>query len=294
MHADDLACDAALVTRLLEEQGLSTGEIPLPLPETGTENRLYLLGEDRVVRVPRMPAAAERLTKELEWLPQLAPHLPIEIPVPLAAGKASETYPLPFAVYSWIHGEDAATTPPADLSAEVPRLAQFLQAMQGLDFEGPGPGSHNFYRGESLAERDDITRRCLGELADRISDTARLEEVWEECLNAPESTRSTWLHGDLTPRNMLVHEGRLNAVIDFGGAGYGDPACDLLVAYSLLDAPQRAQLRAELDVDDATWLRGRGWALAMAAVALPYYWDTLPVLVKEAHRMLDQVRADSE
>jgi aminoglycoside phosphotransferase (APT) family kinase protein len=265
-----------------------------PVPSWGTDNALYRLGDAMVVRLPRRERTVGTLQKERRWLPRLAPLLPLAVPLPLAEGVPAEGYPWQWSVYRWLAGEDATVGGIADSSRLANDLARFIAALQRIDpTGGPPPGVHNFFRGEPLASRDAATRAAMPSL-DGVIDVDQATAVWEEALRTPEwGDAYVWVHGDLDARNLLVEQGRVSAVIDFGSLGVGDPACDVMVAWKLFSADTRDLFRAELSVDDATWARGRGWALSQALGALSYYTpETNPVLVREAHRWLAEVLAD--
>jgi aminoglycoside phosphotransferase (APT) family kinase protein len=294
MHVDEVEINVALVGRLLAAQFPQWTSLPLvPFHSAGTDNALYRLGSDMVVRLPRVEGASEQIDKEQRWLPRLAPHLPLAVPVPLAKGKPGEGYPWPWSIYPWLPGEDATVVPITDPDRAASDLAHFIAALQRIDpTGGPLPGPHNFFRGVPLSLRAEQTRHAITALQGML-DTSAVTEAWEEALQAPAwDGPPVWIHGDLHPLNLLVEQGRLSAVIDFGGLGVGDPACDLMVAWNLFSAHSRDILRAALPVDDATWMRGRGWALSMGLIALPYYQSTNPVLAGIARRTIAEVLAD--
>jgi aminoglycoside phosphotransferase (APT) family kinase protein len=294
MHADEVDTDAALVGRLLAEQFPHWADLPIePVRPFGTDNALYRLGDDMVVRLPRRERTSGTLEKERLWLPRLAPLLPLAVPVPLAEGLPAEGYPLPWSVYGWLTGENATIERITDRSQLATDLAQFVAALQRIDpTGGPAPGEHNFFRGVPLGMRDEGTRAAIASLSGRI-DAGAVTVAWDEALQAPEWERPpVWIHGDLDARNLLVEEGRLSGVIDWGGLGVGDPACDVMIAWKVLSADTRDIFRTALSVDEATWARSRGWALSQALIALSYYTlETNPVLVREAHRWLAEVLA---
>ena len=295
MHADEVDTDAALVRRLLAEQFPQWTDLPIkPARPSGTDNALYRLGDDMVVRLPRRARTGGTLEKERRWLPRLAPLLPLAVPVPLAEGVPAEGYPFAWSVYRWLEGETATVARITDLSRLATDLAQFVAALQRIDpTGGPSPGEHNFFRGVPLTRRDEATRAAVAALGQAIDGDA-VTAAWEAALRAPEWERQpVWVHGDLDSRNLLVERGRLCAVIDFGGLGVGDPACDVMVAWKVLSADTRDIFRTALSVDEATWARSRGWALSQALIALAYYTlETNPVLVREAERWLAEVLAD--
>jgi len=295
MHADEVDIDEALVGRLVATQFPHWADLPIErVPDWGTDNALYRLGDDMVVRLPRVPRTAVTLEKELAWLPRLAPLLPLAIPVPLAVGEPADGYPFAWAVYTWLEGETATAERIADPDQAAADLAQFITALQRIDpTNGPPPGEHNVFRGVPLVTRDKSTRASIAALADRI-DAGSATAAWDASLAAPDWQRPpVWIHGDLDSRNLLAEGGRLTAAIDWGCLGVGDPACDVAVAWKLFDGAARECFRSELAVDDATWARSRGWVLSQALNALSYYTlETNPVLVREAERWLAEVLAD--
>jgi aminoglycoside phosphotransferase (APT) family kinase protein len=297
MHADEVETDVPLVRRLLAAQFPRWAHLPIePVLPWGTDNALYRLGEDMVVRLPRIRRATTTLGKEIRWLPRLAPLLPLAIPTPLAVGEPADVYPFAWSIYSWLEGETATIDRIADHRQAAIDLARFVGAMQRVDpTDGPPPGQHNSFRGVPLAKRDESTRAAVASMSGWI-DVQAVTAAWETALGAPEWRGApVWIHGDLDSRNVLVAQGRLSAVIDFGCLGVGDPACDVMVVWKLLSAEARDIFRAELSVDDATWARSRGWALSQALIALAYYtMETNALLVREAERwMAEVVEADA-
>jgi aminoglycoside phosphotransferase (APT) family kinase protein len=296
LHADEWDIDAALVRRLLAAQFPQWAGLTLaPVESAGTDNVLHRLGDDMVVRLPRIPGATGQVEKEQRWLPELAPVLPLAIPVPLAEGKPGEGYPWRWSVYRWLEGDTATEGHVADPGQAARVLGQFVAAMQRIDPSGgPYPGASNSSRGVPLVTRDAETRGAIRALSGTY-DAATLTAAWEAALAAPAwHGPPVWLHGDLHAANLLADRGRLSAVIDFGCLGVGDPACDVMVAWTYLSPDTREAFRSELEVDDATWARGRGWALSMGAIALPYYHRSNPVLAAIARRAIDQALADQE
>jgi aminoglycoside phosphotransferase (APT) family kinase protein len=197
-------------------------------------------------------------------------------------------------VYGWLEGETANIGRITDPSKLATDLARFVAALQRIDTTGgPSPGEHNFFRGVPLASRDAQTRAAIASLDGEI-EVGALTAAWEAALQAPEWQRApVWIHGDLDARNLLIEKGRLSAVIDWGGLGVGDPACDAMLAWKVLSAGTRDIFRTALSVDDSTWARGRGWALSQGVIALSFYTlETNPVLLREARRWIVEVLAD--
>jgi aminoglycoside phosphotransferase (APT) family kinase protein len=295
LHPGEADIDGDLVRRLLAAQfpewaGLAIGRVP----SAGTSNALYRLGDDMVVRLPLIGGSDGQIAKEHRWLPWLAPRLPLAIPEPLAAGEPGEGYPWQWAIHRWIEGEVAARERIADLGEAASSLGRFVAALQRLDAsDGPPPGDSSSYRGAPLVTRDAAVRDAIAALDGTLAPAAPTA-AWEAALSAPAwEAKPVWLHGDLYESNLLAEDGRLTAVIDFGCLGIGDPACDLLAAWTYLTSDTRDAFRAELAIgDDATWERGRGWALSMGLIALPYYRDSNPEFARIARRAIDEVLTD--
>ncbi|QSE88042.1 aminoglycoside phosphotransferase family protein (plasmid) [Rhodococcus pseudokoreensis] len=294
MHDDEIEVDVVRVRRLLQEQFPEWAHLSIePVRSAGTDNAMFRLGEALVVRLPRTPAAVAQVEKEHRWLPALAPLLPLPVPIPVAVVVAGVGYPWPWSVYRWLDGENATNAPPADSHHAALELAGFVNALHRIDTtNGPLPGSHNFNRGVPLVQRDAPTRSAIESLRG-VLDTRAVERAWDAALNAPGwSTEAVWIHGDLQSGNLLTRRGRLTAVIDFGGLGIGDPACDCMVGWTLFGPQARKVFRDALAVDDTTWARGRGWALSVGLIALPYYQGTNPALATVARRGIEAVLAD--
>ena len=278
MHDDEVLTDVDLVRRLLRSQFPEWAELPIERVESaGTDNALYRLGEDLVVRMPRVESAIGQAEKERRWLPRFAPHLPVAIPTPIASGDPGEGYPWDWSIYGWLEGENATIDKIADQRLLAADLASFVAVLREIDSTGgPLAGRHNFYRGVPLAMRDEPTREALASCGGLVDTEAALA-AWEASLEVPLWEEApVWVHGDIQSGNLLAVDGRLSAVIDFGGLGLGDPAVDLIVAWNLLSAGTRPAFREALEVDDATWLRGRGWALSALAHRPPLLPDDQP------------------
>jgi len=290
MHADELDVNTSLVARLLADQFPDWAPLPLaPVPSAGTDNALYRLGDDFSVRLPRIHWAAGQVEKELAWLPRLAPQLPLAIPQPLALGEPGHGYPWRWGIYGWLEGEIATAERMADPRQTAADLAAFVAAIQRIDPTDAPAG-----RGVPLATRDEAVQSAIAALHQDY-DADLLTGAWETALHTPAwPGPPTWHHGDLQAGNLLARNGRLAAVIDFGCMGVGDPACDVMAAWLYLSAETRPIFRDALQVDDDTWARGKGWALSMGLMALPYYRITNPVLAEIGRRAIDEVLADSD
>ena len=293
MHPEKIDIDAALVRRLVATQFPRWAHLPVtPVAFGGWDNRTFHLGEQMTVRLPSAAAYALQVEKEQRWLPRIAPHLPLPIPAPLAMGQPADGYPWPWSVYRWLDGEIATNAPIADLSQFAIDLADFLVALYRIDAAGgPPPGPHNFWRGGALTVYDGETRQAIAAL-DGTIDTDAATAVWEAALAATWRDAPVWVHGDVAAGNLLVRDGRLSAVIDFGSSGVGDPACDLAIAWTLFSGESREAFRAALRLDDATWARGLGWTLWKALITLAALPGTNALAASASRRIMDDVLAE--
>jgi aminoglycoside phosphotransferase (APT) family kinase protein len=288
---DGIQVDGELVGRLIAKQFPQWADLPIArVRSAGTDNVMYRLGDNMAVRLPRIPSAASGLDKELRWLPRLAPLLPLAIPVPLANGVPEEGFPYPWSVYRWLDGENAVEQPIVDLSEAATGLGRFVAALRRFDGTG-GPPS---FRGGPVSTREGDVRAAIDHLgADGTVDAAVAAAAWQTALAAPAwDGPPVWVHADLHPGNLLARQGRLAAVIDFGGLGVGDPACDMLPAWTLLTAETRDAFRAEAMVDDATWARGRGWGLYFGLGAVHVYRCANPVLAAIGQHAITEAITD--
>jgi aminoglycoside phosphotransferase (APT) family kinase protein len=285
MHVDELEIDEPLVRRLLAGQFPEWADRPLTRVEpAGTVNAIFRLGDDLAVRLARRDGPTEPGGNEADWLPRLAPLLPLEIPVPLAQGRPTGDYPWFWDVHTWVAGETAPVEAIDPIQA-ARDLAAFVGALQQVEPAGAPRG-----RGIPLAERDEATRDWL----ERFDGHPRVTAEWERALAAPAWEGSpVWHHGDLDVRNWLVRDGRVCGVIDWGSMGVGDPACDVMVAWKLHSSDARDAFREALPTDDATWERARGWVLSQAVAALAYYTpENNPTLYREAEAWLELVLSE--
>ncbi|MFJ6194591.1 aminoglycoside phosphotransferase family protein [Micromonospora sp. NPDC092111] len=261
--------DSTLVRRLVAGQFPAWADLPVrPLAAGGWDNRTFHLGDAMTVRLPSAPGYAAQVAKEQRWLPYLAPRLPLPVPVPLGWGRPAEGYPFEWSVYRWIDGRQATPERIADLTVFATDLAGFLTALHRVDpAGGPAAGPHTCWRGGPLRTYDGEIRAVIARSAGRFP-VDPVTRIWAAALTSTWSGPPVWFHGDVAFGNLLVRDGRLAAVIDFGVCGVGDPACDLTIAWTLLDTPARTAFRAALGVDAGTWARARGWALWKALITL--------------------------
>jgi aminoglycoside phosphotransferase (APT) family kinase protein len=282
--------DASLVRRLVATQFPQWAQLRVrPVELDGVDNCTFHLGDEMTVRLPSSEGYRLQVDKEQRWLPVLAPHLPLPIPVPLARGVPGGGYPFNWSVCRWLDGENASIERIDDLTEFATTLTDFLNTLREIDStDGPMPGPHNFFRGGRLATYDEETRRAIDTLEGQIASDAATA-MWNAAMSATWQGTPVWFHGDIAAGNLLVKNGRLAAVIDFGTSGVGDPACDVVIAWTLLSGESRAAFRDTLAVDSATWARGRGWALWKALITLVDYIDTDPVAEATTRRIIDDV-----
>ena len=288
MHENEVMTDSALVRRLLTAQFPQLANaLIVRVRSAGTDNAIYRVGEHLTVRMPRMEGAVKQVEFERAWLPRLAPHLPVEIPKPVAVGAPGEGYQWPWAVNRWLDGEHP-TKSATDLADLAKRLGEFVASLRTIDTAGAPPG---YRSGRSLGTCDSYVREWTAK-ARGLIDTDVVLAAWEQALAAPAwDGPPVWTHGDLLSGNILLRGGRLSAVIDWGTAGIGDPACDALPAWTLLDRDSRDLFRATAGFDDATWARARGWALTFVG-GITYYRETNPVMAEIGRATIAEVLAE--
>jgi aminoglycoside phosphotransferase (APT) family kinase protein len=285
--------NAVLVGQLIASQCPQWVHLPIkPVALSGWDNRTFHLGPSMSVRLPSAEGYAAQVEKEHRYLPRLAPHLPLPIPVPLAKGAPGHGYPWLWSVYRWLEGENASLERIADLPEFAISLAEFLLALQRIDSsDGPPAGEHNFFRGGPLSTYDAETRVTIETLRSEIYAHAATR-VWNTALETTWQGAPVWVHGDVASGNLLVNNGHLSAVIDFGCCGVGDPACDFVMVWTFFSGESREAFRAALGLDQATWARARGWALWKALITLAEHNDSNPIKAAEAQRVITEVLAD--
>jgi aminoglycoside phosphotransferase (APT) family kinase protein len=290
MHADEDVVSPALAARLVAAQFPQWSGLALrDTGSQGSDNRLFRLGDGMVLRFPRNAAAAGMMKTEARWLPEIAPRLPLAVPVALAAGQADLCYPHSWLVLRWIDGENAFTAPPGDDLAGARQLAAFVAALRAIAVPEDAP---RMAESRHLRPRDAFTRQMIARLTDE-ADPALVTRLWEDALHLPPWEGAPVLvHADLHPLNLLTRSGEIVAVIDWGGFCAGDPAHDLICGWTVLQPAGRALFRDLLGVDDATWARGRALAFSKALMAAPYYRDTNPPLRDMMRATLTQAIAD--
>ncbi len=282
-----------LVSRLVRSQFPQWGHLTVqPVDVDGWDNATFRLGKTMSVRLPSAEHYVEGVEKEQRWLPILGSQLPLPVPQPLGHGAPGCGFPWPWSVYRWIEGSPVTIDAITDLPQFAADLADFLAALYKIDpAGGPLPGTHNFFRGGPLTVYDDETREALQALEGHI-DTALAAEVWQAALGSDRHDSAVWFHGDAQPGNLLLANGRLSAVIDFGTCGIGDPACDTTIAWTFLSGESSRVFKQRLPVDAATWVRGRGWAIWKAMKVLVGALESDPQDAASTMQVIQKILAD--
>lgn len=254
--------DATLIKKLIAEQFPQWKDLTIqPVATSGWDNRTFHLGSEMLIRMPSDSIYEPQVEKEQQWLPHLATFLPLAIPQPLAVGQPSTDYPYKWSIYKWIEGEPLAQASSYNREAIAKQLGKFIVALHEIETkDGPPPGPHNFYRGGTLVTYDTETRNAIKKLKDKI-DAKKAIALWEEAISTVWSKPPVWIHGDISAGNLILRDGQLHAVIDFGQLGVGDPACDLAITWTFFEDRDRDIFRSIINLDDDTWMRGRGWTL---------------------------------
>lgn len=287
MHNNELKINESIIYDLIKQQRPDLSHLPLKsIASSGTDNLLFRLGNDYVIRLPRINWAVASIDKEYQWLPILDEFLNTPISVPLFKGTPDKTYPWNWLISKWNEGHNPSFEQKNEYASLAKDLAYFLNDLQSIKLPN-GPLSR---RGIPLKEKDIETRKAIIELEDEI-DTKLVTQLWEELSNIPYWQKSpVWVHGDFLPGNILIQNNKLSAVIDFSDIGMGDPACDLIIAWSLFNSSSRKIFRENLkNIDDNAWARGKGWALSIALIILPYYKNSNSALTNIAKRILSEI-----
>jgi aminoglycoside phosphotransferase (APT) family kinase protein len=292
MHDDQVDVDVDVVRVLLAEQQPDLAGLPITrVVSTGTVNGLFRIGDDLVARLPLRDHWEEGIDREWRWIPWLASRITsVRLPEPVFKGKANDAFPFTWSVYRWIEGAPYDDALIDDEAEAAMTLARFVLELRSLDVTPSAPVGGR----DPLKELDEDTREAIQSSAGVIDASAAMT-VWDQAVRTPAwDGASVWIHGDLLRPNLLVHEGQLDAVIDYGYIGVGDPATDLIPAWAVFGPAGRAAFREMVEPDDISWARGRGIALHQAAMIIPYYTVTNPAFVELARRTVDQILEDAD
>ena len=255
-----------LVKKLIFEQFPQWSHLEIkPVKNSGHDNRTFHLGDDLTIRLPSGKEYEPQIQKEAKWLPVLAQPLSLPITAPVAKGKPTPEYPLAWSINRWLVGETVTHTN-VDLQKFAIELARFLKELEAINAEnGPQAGAHNFYRGGDLAVYIEEFEQAFTQLP-AGPQRNHYQDIWTTALATKWEKKPVWVHDDIAVGNLLVNDGHLSGVIDFGILGTGDPACDLVMAWTFFDSKSRKAFKEEMGLDDTTWQRGKGWALWKALI----------------------------
>jgi aminoglycoside phosphotransferase (APT) family kinase protein len=306
LHEDELRIDPDLVRSLVERALPQWSSLPLTrLAASGSSNALFRLGDELVVRLPRQPGGSATIEKEARWLPRIGPRLPVLVPEVLVVGEPDLGYPERWSVVRWLEGDVPEVIDPSSPAAPTRAglahdLGAFVTTLRDIPVSSSALADPELrhYRGAPLGSMDDTTRRNIAvcrTMSEIDLDLDAALRVWDQAVSLPESDHGTsqWYHGDLLAENLLMRDGRLAAVLDFGGLAVGDPTVDLVVGWDVLDPVSREVFRRVVAVDEESWLRGRAWALSLAVMTFPYYWQTMPNRCASRLAMARSVLADA-
>ncbi len=308
MHKDEIPINIELVRKLVDNKFPHFATLSLRrLSASGSSNIQFRLGDELLVRLPRQPGGSAAIEKEERWTPIIGSHLPVAVPEFVGLGEPAFGYSERWSIVRWLDGEhpkvcDPTALPTEERSQLADELARVVLALRGIDVSQVAATDHQLrnYRGCALADYDEQMHRTIAQCRSIDGLTLDLDAVlavWQGALALPgasEVASEQWYHGDLVAENLLLTNGQLTAVLDFGGLGVGDPTIDLHGLWELFDAPAREAFRLKVGVNNAEWLRGRAWALAVAMMTFPYYWNTMPSRIKNRVAMAQAVLADAE
>ncbi|MCF6767594.1 aminoglycoside phosphotransferase family protein [Thiotrichales bacterium 19S11-10] len=260
-----------LAKKLIHIQFPEYDNLPIvPVIKQGHDNKTYRVGSDMLIRMPTAESYALKVPIEQELLPKLAKHLSVEIPIPIKMGLPTDDYPYPFSIYKWLNGKSANHLSFDDKTLEniAFKLANFLKELQKITgFQGPEPGQHNWWRGDHVSVYDEGARNQIANLVG-IIDSNKALDLWEQACATKWERSPVWIHGDFAVGNILIKDNKLSGVIDFGGIAMGDPACDLVIAWTFLKGNSRRIFQEAMELDNETWLRAKAWALWKATYEL--------------------------
>ena len=291
MHTDQVEVPDELVRGLLDSQFPQWRDLPLRrLPPMGTDHQLFRLGDGLLARMPIYRASAGQAENDARWLPRLAPHLPVSVPVPVVVGEPTAAYPFAWSVVPWLPGENPDGRN-VDLERLAVELAEVVISLQKVDTTG-GPAKGAGSRGGPL-EPDPWVPKTIEALGDQIDGAAAMA-VWSAALEAgPWPGDPVWIHGDLLPGNLLARDGRLSALIDFGALGVGDPSADLMAVWTTFEGRSRRVFHERLAFDEASWCRARARAMLPALTGVTYYRESVPAFAERSRRHIEAVLTDA-
>lgn len=306
LHENEIPIDIALVRRLVDDQFTDYQHLALtPMQDSGSSNRLFRLGDELLVRLPRQPGGSAAIDKEDAMVASIRDALPVDVPRVIHVGAPGSGYPERWSIVQWIDGDIlSAYTPEATdthgREALARDLAEVVVSLQSIEIPEAARKDETlrWYRGRPLTEFDRYARKTI-DLCRKIPDLHlnldHVQAIWENSLELPGATEAMsdhWYHADLVCENLLTRHHRLAAVLDFGSLSIGDPTIDLHGGWELFDPTAREVFRIQTGASDAQWLRGRAWALAIALGVFTYYWGKMPRRQHDRLAMANAVIAD--
>jgi aminoglycoside phosphotransferase (APT) family kinase protein len=293
MHHDQIEISHEIVTELVGSQFPEWLHQPIRRVESGgTVNAIFRIGDELAARFPLRRADPDHtrqlLLDEARASEAFARHTTVSSPIPIALGKPGPSYPLPWAVQTWVSGTVATGTSSSEPFARD--LAHLIGTLREV-----GTGGRRFdrgWRGGDLHDHDTWIQYCLTK-SERLLDVDRLSTLWDHFRELPRTAPDVMSHGDLIPLNVLVGGGRLVGVLDCGGFGPADPALDVIAGWHTLDDGPRAVFRAALQCDELEWERSKAWALEQSLGAVWYYQESNPAMSDMGRRTIDRVMAHS-
>ncbi len=294
MHEGELTLSPEMIHALLETQCPQYAALPLSEKDLGgTMNHIFRLGDDKILRLPRMPGD-KTLEKEVRWIRFLQPHFDVQFPIPLHVGTPTEDYPAVWAVFGWVPGTPCGTLGEEEEISLARELAAFVKKLHAMPVPEEAPKAGR----RPLIELDASTLEAFEECRPFYktpADEERFRKIWADAQNLPLwDGERRFIHADLLKTNILLENGKLQAILDFGSVGAGDPAMDLIPAWTIFTSAGRKEYRALLPYEDAIWQRARAYALHQALLIIPYYAVSYPEFTAMALDTLQQILLDTE
>ncbi|MEQ9315585.1 MAG: phosphotransferase, partial [Henriciella sp.] len=261
----------------------------------GTDNYIFRIDNDLCLRIAKRDAAIPALHQREPAALKALSDLPLETPRFMAKGSLPDPEGWPWMICTWLHGVSMDAAGHTATTEDAGRLALFLLDLQGFHKRNAAePAPDNHWRGVGLAQRGEVTADAIATLSDEFDGEA-LSKVWASALSADPCKRDeqTWIHGDMHPANLVVRDGAITGVIDWGLSGLGDPACDLMAAYTVFSGKARDAFARATAASESAWMRARGWALSTAVVALAYYRGSDAPIVARSREVIGEVLAEA-
>ncbi|GHV45553.1 acetyltransferase [Spirochaetia bacterium] len=290
LHGDQFDINVEIVKNLIKKQFPEFKELPIfEFDSIGTVNSIFRLGNEHYIRFPKTKQYEDSILKEYRILPYISKHITLEIPQPIKLGNPCSLYPVHWAIYNWINGEPYDNNKIADIQDIVSELANFINELHTISLLKDAPKAGR----KPLLELDKMTIDALNASKEEIKYT-KIIKIWNNLVNTSVwNNKPVWIHADLLKPNILIKDNHIAAIIDFGSAGIGDPAFDLIPAWAIFDKESRNKLQKTLDINEDTWNRACAYALHQAALIIPYYRKSNPGFVKQAIDTINEIIIDN-